>query len=285
MSLSGVDRERAIFQPLQVNLTVQDLLVRSSIRNPMAPPKKQNGNSHSGDGDLRLSPGTENYLLCLYKLWEDDEIPTITQLTDTLRQLPETEGLGTSVPSVAGMVRRMQRQSLVDVGPDKRIRLTKQGLEGGEDIARRHRLAEWLVVKLLGMELHQAHNEAHRLEHGMSQDFQEKLVERLGHPKRSPFGRPIPGTGEPKMPADALTLDTALQGEAYIVDRVPEEDSQLLRFLADSMIVPEQTITVAEATPYLGVMEVATKHDKVSIGYNVARQIVVRPDTGSAPAE
>ena len=106
----------------------------------------------------RLSPGTENYLLCLYKLWEDSEIPTITQLTDTLKQLPSTEGLGTSVPSVAGMIRRMQRQALVDIGPDKKIRLTSKGIEGGEDIARRHRLAEWLVVRLLGMELHQAHN-------------------------------------------------------------------------------------------------------------------------------
>jgi len=172
----------------------------------------------------------------------------------------------------------------VDVGPDKRIRLTKQGLEGGEDIARRHRLAEWLVVKLLGMELHQAHNEAHRLEHGMSQDFQEKLMERLDYPKRSPFGRPIPGTGEPKMPAGALTLDEAQQGVTYVVDRVPEEDSQLLRFLAESLIIPEHTVTVAEAAPYLGVMEVATQRDRVSIGYNVARQIVVRPN-GSPSTE
>ncbi|MCH8800593.1 MAG: metal-dependent transcriptional regulator [Chloroflexi bacterium] len=253
----------------------------------MAPPRKKTGNGHvdSSEGGLRLSPGTENYLLCLYKLWEDDENPTITQLTDTLRKLPETEGLGTSVPSVAGMIRRMQRQNLVDVGQDKRIRLTKQGLEGGEDIARRHRLAEWLVVKLLGMDLHQAHNEAHRLEHGMSQDFQEKLMERLGHPKRSPFGRPIPGTGEPKMPAGALTLDTARSGETYVVDRVPEEDSQLLKFLVDSMIVPEQSITVAEAAPYLGVMEVITQRDRVSIGYNVASQIVVRPNTAPTSPE
>ena len=79
------------------------------------------------------------------------------------------------------------------------------------------------------------------------------------------------------MPADALTLDAANPGEAYIVDRVPEEDSQLLRFLADSMIVPEQPVTVSEAAAYLGVMEVETQKDKVSIGYNVAQQIVVRP--------
>jgi DtxR family Mn-dependent transcriptional regulator len=231
------------------------------------------------EGDLpaeRLSAGTENYLLSLYKLWEDSEIPTITQLTDTLKQLPLAEGLGTSVPSVAGMIRRMQSQALVDVGPDKRIRLTKKGLEGAEDIARRHRLAEWLVVRLLGMDLYQAHSEAHRLEHGMSKEFEDKLVERLGNPTRSPFGRPIPGSGAPPMPANALTLDGATTEVTYVVDRVPEEDTNLLRFLTEAMIVPEKEITVLEAAPYLGVLKVATQRDKVSIGYNVARQILVR---------
>ena len=234
--------------------------------------------SSNGEGQNdRLSPGTENYLLCLYRLWEDDESPTITQLTDALRRLPSTEGLGTSVPSVAGMIRRMARQHLVDIGSDKRIRLTRLGMEGGEDIARRHRLAEWMVVRLLGMELHQAHNEAHRLEHGMSPQLMEKLVEKLDNPRRSPYGRPIPGTGEPKMPPNSVTLDLAQADRTYIVDRVPEEDPQLLKFLADSNIVPEQAVTVVDATPFLGVMEVATEQGQVSMGYTVAHQIVVRP--------
>ena len=246
----------------------------------MPRPRRAAAQNEQKDGEAqseRLSPGTENYLLCLYRLWEDDEFPTITQLTDVLRRLPPTEGLGTSVPSVAGMVRRMARQHLVDVGADKRIRLTRLGMEGGEDIARRHRLAEWMVVRLLGMELHQAHNEAHRLEHGMSAQLMEKLVEKLDNPRRSPYGRPIPGTGEPKIPPNSLTLDNAQPGRSYIVERVPEEDSQLLKFLVDSEIVPEQTVTVAGATPFLGVMEVATEQGQVSMGYNVASQIVVRP--------
>lgn len=231
------------------------------------------------DGDLadRLSPVTENYLLSLYKLWEDSEVPTITQLTDNLKRLPPTEGLGTSVPSVAGMVRRMQKQGLVEVGSDKRIRLTRRGLNGGEDIARRHRLAEWLVVQLLGMELHCAHVEAHRLEHGMSPRLEARLMECLGHPKKSPFGRPIPGTGQPKVPANALTLDAASPSQDYLVERVPEEDDELLRFLADSLIVPNHRVTVLEAAPYRGVLTVATQRDQVSIGYDVARQILVVP--------
>lgn len=243
------------------------------------PRKNDNRTEITGDGHQydRLSSGTENYLLCLYKLWEDSESPTITQLTDTLKQLPPTEGLGTSVPSVAGMIRRMHKLNLVDIGPDKRIRLTDKGLQGGEDIARRHRLAEWLVVRLLGMDLHVAHIEAHRLEHGMSREFEAKLMERLDYPKKSPFGWPIPGAGVPQKPANALTLDTASANVPYTVDRVPEEDDKLLRFLADSLIIPEHEVKIVEAAPYLGVLMVATQENTVSIGYSVARQILVRP--------
>ena len=229
------------------------------------------------EGQERFSAVTENYLLCLYRLWEDAVMPTVTQLTDAIKQLPPTEGLGSSVPSVAGMTRRMQKQGLVEVGSDKRIRLTGKGFEGGEEIARRHRLAEWLVVRLLGMDLECAHIEAHRLEHGISGELEAKLRERLGYPDKSPFGRPIPGAGAPPLPSNCITLDTAAKDTEYIVERIPEEDPNLLHFLDGAQIVPESPISVAEATPYLGVMTVATSRDQVSIGFNVARQIVVRP--------
>ena len=225
----------------------------------------------------RLSPVTENYLLSLYKMWEDSEIPTLTQLTEALRQLPPTEGLGTSVPSVAGMLRRMQKQGLVDIGNDKRIRMTRRGQTEGENIARRHRLAEWLVVSLLGMELHEAHIEAHQLEHGMSDAMEAKLMERLGNPTHSPFGWPIPGSGPSTPSPGAVALDNAVSGTAYVVDRVPEEDAELLKFLGAARLVPERRITLLEGMPYLGVMQVETEVDRISIGYNVARQIVVRP--------
>ncbi len=246
----------------------------------MARPKKNIHNAEKPadvQSSERLSSVTENYLLSLYKLWEDSETPTVTQLTDALKQLPPTEGLGTSVPSVAGMIRRMQKQGLVDLGTDKRIRLTKRGLAGGEDIARRHRLAEWLVVSLLGMELHQAYIEAHQLEHGMSSELEAKLMERLGNPAKSPFGRPIPGSGQPKVPPEALTLDQAVPDTRYVVERIPEEDQQLLRFLDEARITPGCQLTVVDAAAYLGVLTVATETESVPIGYNVAQQIMVLP--------
>ena len=225
----------------------------------------------------RLSPVTENYLLSLYKMWEASEAPTLTQLTEALRQLPPTEGLGTSVPSVAGMLRRMQDQGLVDVGGDKRIRLTDRGQQEGESIAQRHRLAEWLVVRLLGMELREAHIEAHQLEHGMSDALVTKLRERLGNPTHSPFGWPIPGSGAAGSTPGSVTLENAPHGVPYIVDRVPEENAELLRFLDGARLVPGCRMTLLEAMPYLGVMQVETELDRVSIGYDVAKLIIVRP--------
>ena len=137
-----------------------------------------------------------------------------------------------------------------------------------------------LVVGLMGMDLHRAHIEAHQLEHGMSPEFQEKLMERLGYPDRSPFGRPIPGSGA-TLAADLLTLDLATPKVPYEVDRIPEEDVELLRFLVEADIVPDHTIQVVEATPYLGVLVVSAGGTDVSIGYSVASQIAVRlaPET------
>ena len=74
---------------------------------------KQNGETQdhwNSDPCERLSAVTENYLLCLYRLWEDSVIPTVTVLCDAIKEVPSTEGLGSSVPSVAGMTRRMQKQ-------------------------------------------------------------------------------------------------------------------------------------------------------------------------------
>jgi hypothetical protein len=140
-------------------------------------------------------------------------------------------------------------------------------------------------VRLLGMDLHRAHIEAHRLEHGMSREFEARLMECLGHPTKSPFGRPIPGTGQPKAPPNALTLDQATLNASYMVERVPEEDDKLLKFLAGACITPEHQVTILDATPYLGVLTVATEKDRVSIGYNVAQQIMVLPLTGATPSE
>ena len=140
----------------------------------------------------RLSAATENYLLSLYVLGEDGITTTASHLAEYLRRLPAGEGLGTSFPSVLSMLRRMVRESLISMTPGKEVKLTDRGLVLAEGMVRRHRLAERMVVDILGLELHKAHIEAHRLEHAISPDIEERLIAKMGNPTTCPFGRPIP---------------------------------------------------------------------------------------------
>ena len=103
------------------------------------------------------------------------------------------------------------------------------------------------------------------------------MQERLGYPEKSPFGRPSPGAGSPSLPPNCISLDTAFNGGDYLVERIPEEDPNLLQFLDETKIVPESRVSVARATLYLGVMTLSTPKDQMFMGSNVASQILVRP--------
>ena len=146
-----------------------------------------------------------------------------------------------------------------------------------EDMVRRHRLAECMVVDLLGLELHRAHIEAHRLEHAISPELLAKINERLGRPTACPFGRPIPGNGAPTA-ATAIRLSQGAPRTRYRVARVPEEDHALLQFLVEQRLLPHQEVTVAEAAPYRGVIAVLGPLGReVALGLEVADRIWVHP--------
>jgi DtxR family Mn-dependent transcriptional regulator len=219
----------------------------------------------------------ENYLLSLYVMGEEGLRATAGQLAEHLRGLPVGEGLGTSLPSVMGMLRRMAREGLLELTPNKEVKLTSSGVVQAEGMVRRHRLAERMVVDLLGLDLHKAHVEAHRLEHAISPDLEIHIRDQLGNPTTCPFGGPIPGSGYTPPPGPKLALDKALTGICYCVDRVPEEDQELLRFLVEQGILPRKTVTVVEASPYRGIIAVKTEVGEGALGYGVAARIWVRP--------
>lgn len=227
----------------------------------------------------RLSQVAENYLLSLYVLGEEGTRATAGHLADFIRRIPAGEGLGTTLPSVLGMLRRMAREGLVVLTSDKEVKLTPRGLELAEGMARRHRLAERMVVDLLGLELHKAHEEAHRLEHAISADLEVKIRDRLGNPATCPFGRPIPGSGHAPPAGPRLSLDQAKTGVPHTVDRVPEEDTELLRFLVELSVLPDRSITVVDASQSRGVISVKTEQGEGAFGYSVAARIWVRPDS------
>ena len=218
---------------------------------------------------------TENYLLSIFHLEEQGVRVTSSQLAEQLKRLPAGEGLGTSLASVSGMLRRMVREDLVKTLPNKEVVLTASGRRSSESIVRRHRLAERMVVDLLGLELHKAHEEAHRLEHAISSDLEEKIRTTLGNPATCPFGHPIPGSGY--VPAkDSTPLSKASQGRSAVVDRVPEDDQVLLEYFVSSGLVPGERVTVVEAAPYRGVIRLACREKEVVVGYEVAERIWIR---------
>lgn len=240
----------------------------------MTTSKSKSRGAHTSEH--RLSMATENYLLSIFRLEEQGVRVTLTQLAEHLKLLPVGEGMGTSLPSVVGMIRRMVREGLVENTPNKDLALTARGRKSAESIVRRHRLAERMVVDLLGLELHKAHVEAHRLEHAISPELERKIVARLGDPTTCPFGHPIPGSGYVPH-KDSTTLDKAQPGQSLEIDRVPEDDQELLEYFVSNKLVPGQPVVVKEAAAARGVITLVCDGQEVVFSYAVAALVRVCP--------
>ena len=127
---------------------------------------------------------TEMYLRTIFELQEEGVTPLRARIA---------ERLGQSGPTVSQTVARMERDGLVTVAGDRHLELTSLGLEAAIRVMRKHRLAECLLVDLIGLPLEEVHTEACRWEHVISESVEVRLLEVLGHPVTSPFGNPIPG--------------------------------------------------------------------------------------------
>ena len=179
----------------------------------------------------RLSMGVENYLLSIFRLKEEDNTVTISTLALHLKTLPVAEGIGTSLPSVGGMVRRLVREGFIIIDEKKKeINFTKSGYTNAETIVKRHRLAERLVVDMFDVELYRAHTEAHLLEHAISSYLETKILSKLGNPSTSPYGYPIPGSNY-VLNKKAVKISELQSNTRFIIDRIPADDESLLKIL------------------------------------------------------
>ncbi|MQF82998.1 metal-dependent transcriptional regulator [SAR202 cluster bacterium AD-802-E10_MRT_200m] len=239
---------------------------------------KKQMDTHTSGQSQTIVPShlAENYLSSLYKLHEQGEKSTPGRLADYIRSLPRAEGLGTSLPSVLAMIRRMAREGLVVTDANKEIELTSNGLKLAQSIVRRHRLAECMVVTILELDWHLACVEGHRLEHAISDSLAEHIAEKLNFPSTNPFGWPIPGNGKARESGEYLRLNQASEDSLYIVDRVPEESPDLLKFLSENGVVPEAELTVIETGAYRGVLTFRTKISESAVDYQTAARIWIR---------
>jgi DtxR family Mn-dependent transcriptional regulator len=126
---------------------------------------------------------TEMYLRTIFELEEEGVVPLRARIA---------ERLGQSGPTVSQTVGRMERDGLLTVADDRHLELTAAGRSRATSVMRKHRLAERLLVDVIGLEWEQVHTEACRWEHVMSEAVERKLVALLGNPTTSPYGNPIP---------------------------------------------------------------------------------------------
>jgi hypothetical protein len=107
----------------------------------------------------------------------------------------------------------------------------------------------------------------------------QNIIKRLGNPGLSPFGRPIPGLFDIKKLPDVVPLDQTIEGNAYLVQRIPEDSEELVHFLVDSAILPGNMITIQEVGAYRGVITIESDKITTSIGFEPASQVWVSDAT------
>ncbi len=169
----------------------------------------------------RLIDTTETYLRTVLELEEEGVVPLRVRIAERLER---------SAPTVSQTVARMERDGLVRVADDRRVELTGEGRRRAVRVMRRHRLAECLLFDLLGMDREDAHAEARRWEHVLSEAVERRVLHLLRHPTHSPYGNPIPGLAElgERCTAGSLpdggtvSLRTGPDGVRTVVRRIVE---------------------------------------------------------------
>ncbi len=220
---------------------------------------------------------TEMYLRTIYDLEEEGVVPLRARIAERLEQ---------SGPTVSQTVSRMERDGLLRVAGDRHLELTEKGRALAIAVMRKHRLAECLLVDVIGLPWEEVHAEACRWEHVMSEDVERRLVNVLNNPMVSPFGNPIPGLADLGVGAAGRVEESNLvrltelpsgSPVAVVVRQLTEHvqgDVTLIARLKDGGVVPNARVTV-EMNPRGGVTIVIPGHEDVNLPHEMAHAVKV----------
>jgi DtxR family Mn-dependent transcriptional regulator len=210
-------------------------------------------------------PAFEEYCECIFELKEDDVEVIQARIADRLQ---------VSRPAVSEMIRRLESELLIShVGGT--ITLTDTGLVLAQRVVRRHRLAERFLTDLLGLSWADAHHEAGRWEHVMSDAVEAAMDRVLGSPTTCPHGNPIPGSSY--LVPESTPLSSIAVGQRFIVNRIPEElefTPGLLDFLEASSILPGRSGVLTASSPD-GTVTVEIDGQHVGVGAYASARILV----------
>ena len=217
-----------------------------------------------------LTQSIQDYLKHIYELNESGGTASTNDLAQRLSIAPA---------SVTGMLQRLAnaKPPLVVYKKHQGVTLTKNGEKAALEVIRHHRLLESFLVTTLGYSWDEVHQEADKLEHVISEDFEARMAEALGHPARDPHGELIP-TADLTMPSDeSLPLASLRTDETATVKRVSDDDPALLRHLQEIGIIPEVKVTAKDYSEFDGniTLRVAGKKSTVVLGTAITNQVFI----------
>jgi len=186
----------------------------------------------------KTSVSQEDYLKAIWEIIQEEQVPISARLA---------EELGVTPPAVTAALKRMTRDGYLRVARGGRIVLSPKGRDVAEHLVLRHRLAEKLLTEVIGLEWTRAHEEAERLEHGISPEVEELLLKRFGAGSRCPHGVPLfGGLAKLRRRNGAVRLAEIEPGAAVEILRVYEKDEKFLQFLAGLQLRPGAHAQVLE---------------------------------------
>lgn len=213
----------------------------------------------------KISATIEDYLSTIYLLERDGEPVVGTRLAKLL---------GVTPPTVTNTLKRMVRDGLITIDPDQGYVLTKRGHEAARSVMRKHMLAEWMLSRMVAWS--SVHKEAHELEHAISNEVEEALLQELNDPEVCPHGNPLPGHEDATV--NWLPLTQVTSGERAIIRRIhefTEGNEKIMAFLEKNQIAPGQEITVEEVLPFNQTIAVGVAGASVVLGFAIADDIFV----------
>jgi DtxR family transcriptional regulator, Mn-dependent transcriptional regulator len=216
----------------------------------------------------KRTQSVQDYLKRIYELTEDG---TPASTNDLAREL------NISAPSVTGMVKKLahEKPPLVEYQKHQGVTLTAAGKKAALEVIRHHRLLETWLAQTLGYTWDEVHEEAERLEHVISEDFERRIAAALGHPTRDPHGELIP-TADLKMPVDESTpLSSLRPNQSATILRVVAVDPDLLRHLDSLGLTPGIQIEIMEYSAFDNNLTVKVGKKSNVLGLNITTKIFV----------
>ena len=218
----------------------------------------------------KLNPASKEYLEAIFELEEEGR---------RILQARISERLGLAAATVSEGIKRLIGEGYVVVEPTREVVLTDEGRIIAETLVRRHRLAERMLVDILGIPWHQCHEQAHDWEKVMTPEVEEAILAKIDGDATCPHGNPIPGAAN-VVPWSELRPVAAMNiGDKGKLTRLLEDvelNHDVLKFLEDHRLMPGATLEVKDAAPD-GALTLEVDGDRVAVGSLMARNLWVLP--------